>query len=139
MENKESWYKKYNLAKAYYEYYGDLNIPIKFKTKNGYEYDEEGIPLGSWLNTQRQIYKGSIVSKISYEQIKMLEEIDIKWFRKNLDYKLQKEKITEVNLKRKKHEITSRTISVVSKFDESTLPKPYELNRNFYKVLSYKK
>ena len=39
----------YNLAKAYYEHHGNLEIPARFKTINGYEYDENGINLGYWI------------------------------------------------------------------------------------------
>ena len=52
--NGLQWNKNYELAKAYYEHYGDLEIPIKFKTINGYEYDETGVNLGTWLYIQRQ-------------------------------------------------------------------------------------
>ena len=52
--NDLQWNKNYELAKKYYECYGDLEIPVKFKTSNGYEYDEMGVSLGVWLNNQRQ-------------------------------------------------------------------------------------
>ena len=48
------WNKYYELAKKYYEHYGILEMPTKFKTVNGYEFDETGINLRIWLNTQRQ-------------------------------------------------------------------------------------
>ena len=49
----DSWNKLFELAKRYYEYHGDLEIPFKFITKNGYDYDEDGIKLGVWITTQR--------------------------------------------------------------------------------------
>ena len=49
-----SWEEMYELAKKYYEYHGDLKIPAKFKTINGYEYNDTGVNLGAWLYTQRQ-------------------------------------------------------------------------------------
>ena len=42
------------VAKKYYEYYGNLIVPFKFKTINGYEYNDTGVNLGTWLYTQRQ-------------------------------------------------------------------------------------
>ena len=52
------WNKKYNLAKAYYEHYGNSEIPAGYKTINGYEPDENGIALGNWLTNQKSAYKG---------------------------------------------------------------------------------
>ena len=54
-DNNEEWNKKYELAKIYFEHNGNLEIPIDYKTLNGYEYTEEGIALGAWLNTQRKV------------------------------------------------------------------------------------
>ena len=75
------WQKVYELAKNYYEHYGNLLIPWKFKTTNGYEYDEKGVKLGVWINTQRKKY-----DDLSVEKKKKLEEIsfvqnahEIKW------------------------------------------------------------
>ena len=55
-ENKYlSWEDYYDLAKAYYEHHGNLEIQARFKTNNGYEYDETGkINLGTWIFNQRQ-------------------------------------------------------------------------------------
>ena len=53
-----TWDDKYEMAKAYYEHYGNLLVNWKFKTNNGYEYDENGIfRLGKWIQRQRQILK----------------------------------------------------------------------------------
>jgi len=49
-----SWEEMYKYASIYYEHHGNLEIPIRFKTSNGYEYDENGvINLGQWISTQR--------------------------------------------------------------------------------------
>ena len=57
-ENKidtSTWEEKFALAKKYYEHHGNLEVPQKFKTNNGYDYDENGkINLGSWIKYQRQ-------------------------------------------------------------------------------------
>ena len=75
------WQRMYELAKIYYNYYGDLLIPWKFKTINGYEYNEKGVKLGVWINTQRKKY-----NDLSVEKKKKLEDIgfvqnahEIKW------------------------------------------------------------
>ena len=50
-----TWEKMYEYAKAYYKNRGDLEVPQKFKTNNGYDYDENGaINLGKWISMQRQ-------------------------------------------------------------------------------------
>ena len=49
-----TWEDKYNLAKVYYETYGNLEIPQRFKTFNGKDYDENGVALGVWINNQRR-------------------------------------------------------------------------------------
>lgn len=64
------WMQMYELAKKYYEHHGNLSISNRFKTMNGYEYDEDGIALGMWISTQRKRYED-----LSVERRKMLEEI----------------------------------------------------------------
>lgn len=50
-----TWDDYYEYAKAYYEHYGNLNIPYHFRTNDGYTYDEEGtIFLGEWLYRQKK-------------------------------------------------------------------------------------
>ena len=96
---KESWMYKYNLAKAYFEHNRNLEIPYNYKTLNGYEYAENGITLGIWITTQRKAYKGQGSNKITEIQIKLLEEIRMKWFLKiGTDKKNQEEIITEKNI-----------------------------------------
>ena len=72
--NPNSWDMMYELAKKYYEHYGNLKIPRSFKTKNGYEADENGYNLGNWINYQRMNYKKGSLSEY---RIKKLKEIDM--------------------------------------------------------------
>ena len=136
IDTMETWMEKYNLAKAYFEHYGNLEIPTIFKTTNGYDYDENGIALGTWIATQRNAYKGMGKCKITQAQIKLLEEIGIKWFSNTSDDKLQKELITEDNLKKKQTEIMNRFTSYLNHIDDQEIDKDtinqgfvYELNR----------
>ena len=62
----------YKLLKKYYETHGNLEIPLDFKTKNGYEYDENGLKLGKWLAKQIDYYSSS-----NSKKDKWLEEFDI--------------------------------------------------------------
>lgn len=68
----DQWQEKYNLAKIFFEHYGNLKIPVLFKTSNGIDYDANGTKLGSWINIQRTNYKKG---KLSSERIMLLEEI----------------------------------------------------------------
>ena len=131
----DTWKKYYILAKAYYEYHRNLNIPIKFKTTNGYEYDEQGIKLGKWMSNQRQAYKGQGNYKLTEQQIKLLEKIEIKWFDNNIDKKLQNEIINEQNKKKKKIEILNRLKSYLNTLDENSVYSKEELNSGFIKKL----
>ena len=134
-KNEEEWNKKYELAKAYYEYHGDLEVPARFKTTNGYEHNENGVALGGWISNQRQAYKGQGHEKITEGQIKLLIQIGMEWFFENIDMKLQKEEINEKNIKRKKIELYNRFIDYLNKYKNDELPSKEEINSNFIKKL----
>ena len=70
-----SWIQKYNLAKIYYEYYGNLEMPKRFITKNGYTYDADGIKIGLWIVRLRQIYN----KQGDYEFKSLLDAIGMVW------------------------------------------------------------
>ena len=133
---KEEWNKKYKLAKVYYEHYGNLEIPIKFKTINGYEYDENGASLGMWISTQKQSFKGQANNKLDEKQIKLLNQIGMKWFSDNIDIKFQKEEINEKNINRKKIELYNRFIGYLSKYKTNELPSKEEINSVLIKELN---
>ena len=85
-----AWQKNYELAKAYYEHYGDLLIPQRFKTNDGYTYDENGaVNLGIWLRNQRAGF-----SQLSIERQQLLQaigfEINAKDFAWQKNYELAK-------------------------------------------------
>ena len=72
-ENKQStlsWEELYDYAKKYYEHYGNLEVPVRFKTNDGYTYDEKGnINLGVWITYQRKSVvpestKGKLLTQI---------------------------------------------------------------------------
>ena len=48
------WENMYELAKKYYEHHGNLEMDYGFTTINGYEFNENGINLGYWLNNQKK-------------------------------------------------------------------------------------
>ena len=138
-DNNEEWNKKYELAKAYFEHNGNLEIPQSYKTLNGYEYAEGGIALGVWVITQRQAYKGQGTNKITEIQIKLLEEIRMKWFLKiGTDKKNQEEIITEKNSKRKQIEMLNRVRTYLNTLDESEVLSKEEINQGMMDVLNNK-
>ncbi len=59
----EDWMHMYDLARKYYETYGDLKIVRTFKTKDGINYDPEGFTLGNWIENQRYAYKNRNIPK----------------------------------------------------------------------------
>lgn len=72
-----TWDMYYASAKQYYEENGNLEVPARYIT-------EEGYALGSWLNNQKAIRKGTIVGKLTEDQIKKLDDIGMIW--DSLDY-----------------------------------------------------
>ena len=139
VDNMQEWMEKYNLAKAYYEHHNNLEIPVRFKTKNGYEEDENGVSLGRWISNQRRAYKGMGASKITKEQIELLEKIGIIWFREDIDNKLQKEEITGKNKIKKQTELKNRLYSLLNEYTEESLPDKTEINTDFMNKLNRKK
>ncbi len=132
------WNNNYILAKAYYEHHGNLNVPITFKTMNGYDYDDSGVNLGTWIRDQRRAYIGAR-GKITGEQIKLLENIGMTWFSNDVDTKLQHESISTENSKLKKIEIQNRFNSILNNHNDNTLPMKEELNEEFLERLNENK
>ena len=137
----DKWMSNYNLAKAYYEHHGNLEIPNNFKTINGYEYDEHGVNLRAWLSGLKQAYEGKSNLKITEDRIKLLEKIGIKWFTDTIDDKLQKEEIIDDEKKKlqKQKELLNRTYSLISKYDDKFLPSKEEINQDFMDQLNRKR
>ena len=88
-ENKNStlsWEEMYEYAKIYYEHYNDLEVPARFRTNDGYTYEENGkIRLGLWIINQRQ----NIPQKS--EKIQALDEIKMNW-----NLRIQKEEVNNL-------------------------------------------
>ncbi len=73
-----SWNRMYEYARIYYEHHGNLEVPQRFKTNNGFEYDEEGkIKLGAWIARQRSS------TLPESEQGRLLSQIGMRFFNKN--------------------------------------------------------
>ena len=72
----KTWDESYELANKYYEVHKDLQINYKFKTIDGYTYNEHGYGLGGWLVNQRRLYR---LGRLSKDKITKLENIGIVW------------------------------------------------------------
>ena len=59
-------------AKKYYSEYGDLEVPARFITNDGYS-------LGHWIYNQRAVRKGQQTGNLSEEQIEKLNSIGMRW------------------------------------------------------------
>lgn len=135
---RPSWSFMYDLAKVYYSHYGNLEIKTSYKTKNGYEEDEDGYNLGTWISNQRQAYKGRGRSIITEEKIKSLEEIGMKWFNITVNNKLVQEEIDNRNKIRKQKELLNRLYSLLIKQNEkfNSREEVEKINKEFIKQLS---
>ena len=67
-----SWDLMYAAAKRYYEENGNLEVPRRYLTAEGYS-------LGAWLNTQRRVYAKKINGILTDEQIVKLNAIGMRW------------------------------------------------------------
>ena len=108
-ENKRNimpWEEMYIYVKKYYEYHGNLEVSTKFKTNNGYEYDENGIiNLGTWISTQRRTVepeseRGQLLSKIGmvWSVRKNKEEVNYICNQYNIDTDMNKEVLAHISI-----------------------------------------
>lgn len=85
------WLENYNLAVDYFNIYGNLHVPLRYKTTNNTQ-------LGSWISHQRKDYKLGILSE---DKIELLEKIGMVWDRSSATweemYKLAKQYYEENN------------------------------------------
>ncbi len=69
--------RMYLLALKYYTFYGDLEVPFRFKTKDGINHDEKGYALGQWIVTQRNAYNYD--EEYSMDRYNKLNDIAMNW------------------------------------------------------------
>lgn len=67
-----SWDLMYEKAKRYYEENGELNVPKRYVTPDGYT-------LGAWINTQRMVHEGKSRGILTEKRAEKLEEIGMRW------------------------------------------------------------
>ena len=67
-----SWDIMLEVAKAYRAECGDLEVPVRYVTREGYS-------LGQWIDTQRKIRKGTVKGSLTPDQIKKLDALGMRW------------------------------------------------------------
>ena len=67
-----SWDLMYECAKKYYEENGNLEVPARY-------FSEDGYSLGHWISNQRSIRKGQIAGALTDKQIEKLDKIGMRW------------------------------------------------------------
>ena len=103
------WMERYNLLLNYQKKYGNVNIPVNFKTKDGINEsnDSDAINLYSWVHQQKQNYKNNSKSddelakgavRLTSERIALLENIGIDLSTKKREkYKKAKQSFDETS------------------------------------------
>lgn len=67
-----SWSLMYHYAESYARENGNLDVPKRYVTPEGYS-------LGPWLHTQRQVYNKKIAGTLTQPQIELLNAIGMRW------------------------------------------------------------
>ena len=67
-----SWNLMYEYAAQYAHEHGNLEVPRRYKTKDGYS-------LGNWIFTQRKVYSGEQFGILGEERIRKLDSIGMVW------------------------------------------------------------
>ncbi len=67
-----SWDTMYACAKAYHKEYGNLYVPVDYKTPEGYT-------LGAWLRTQRMVRAGKAIGVLGEDRIAKLDALGMRW------------------------------------------------------------
>ena len=67
-----SWDVMFSYAEQYYYQFGNLDVPRRYKTADGYS-------LGNWIFTQRKVYAGEQYGSLDETKIKKLEAIGMVW------------------------------------------------------------
>ena len=69
--------RMYLLACNYFAYYGNLDVPALFRTKDGVHEDENGLPLGHFITNQRYSYNYD--PNYPKERIEKLDKFNMNW------------------------------------------------------------
>ncbi len=113
---EKKWEENYNIAKMYYEQYGNLKISAENRViisknnvilvdKNAPEY-ENAIRLGQWLNSQRLSSKTNLDTEELRTHIEKLNQIGMIWDLQ--EYNFINKKVTSNNINKVKQKLTEK-------------------------------
>ncbi len=66
------WETMYLAAKSYFDEHGSLDVPVRYRTPEGYS-------LGKWLQVQRRVRSGKAPGYLDEERIKKLDAVGMRW------------------------------------------------------------
>ena len=135
---KLSFDKYFYLVKTYYHHYGNLKIKPDFKTKDGITYNLDGLNIYRWLQNYRNAFIGKSKIEINDKELISFNSINMKWFSKNKDFKLQKEEINSSNYKRKQIEAFNRFRSLLLNYSRNNSIDTKKVNEDFMLKLDRK-
>ena len=72
--DEKDWYNIFRLVSSFIKKYNLLLIPKGFKTKNGIDFDKNGIDISHWLEIQYRLYQHQMLSN---DQIELLNGIGL--------------------------------------------------------------
>lgn len=75
-----AWETYYLAARQWYQENGNLRIPKSYVTSTG-------LTLGSWIQTQRRVYSGTVTGNLTEEKVRKLNEIGMIWDTKDRNWK----------------------------------------------------
>ncbi|MBR5087973.1 MAG: Helicase associated domain protein, partial [Ruminiclostridium sp.] len=67
-----SWDLMYEKCVEYHKTHGNLDVPTKYITPDGYT-------IGTWLQTNRRVYKGAVNGILTSERIEKLNKLGMRW------------------------------------------------------------
>ena len=138
--SEDRWMKHYKLVRIYYRKFHTLDIRRDFRTKNGIDYDPEGLAIGQWIKDQKSSYVGRRNYRLSFNQIYLLEMLKYKWFTEEENNSLNSEELKAADMPRKLKELENRLKSlIVKKYSLNELPSKEEINYEFKESFEYTK
>ncbi len=119
MKQEKKWNMMYSLLVEYYNKYGDSNVTMRFKTINGYEYDDNGLLLGRWVGMQRQLYAKN---QLKSDRIKKLQL---------LNFVFETKKLEKGVFELRWDYVYSLLLEYYNKYGNSNVPQTFKTNNGY--------